>query len=145
MTFHENSAFNGEQPTALIGRKDEIAAIKEKILREDVRLLTLLGVAGVGKTRLAIAAAAEMKRDFVQITFADLAPLTHAAQVLLVIAHSCGVQESNPGPVEERLTQSIGDRRVLLVVDNCEHVLEAMSTLSYLLSACPNLKVLATS
>jgi non-specific serine/threonine protein kinase len=145
MTSHENSAFNGEQPTSLIGRKDEIAAIKEKILREDVRLLTLLGVAGVGKTRLAIAAAAEMKRDFVQITFADLAPLTHAAQVLPAIAHSCGVQESNPGPVEERLTQSIGDRRVLLVVDNCEHVLEAMSTLSYLLNACPNLKVLATS
>ena len=145
MASHENSPFNGKQPTSLIGRQDEIATVKEKILRDDVHLLTLLGVAGVGKTRLALAAAEEMKRDFVQITFVDLAPLTNPTQVLPAIARACGVQESNPRLLQERLAQSIGTRRTLMVVDNCEHVLEAMSILSYLLSACPSLKVLATS
>jgi predicted ATPase len=131
MTSHENSQLNGEQPTSLIGRQDEVAAIKEKILSDNVRLLTLLGVAGVGKTRLALAVAEEMKSDFVQIMFVDLSALTDASQVLPAIARSCGVQESNPSSLQERLAQSIGARRILVIVDNCEHVLEAMSTLSY--------------
>jgi predicted ATPase/DNA-binding CsgD family transcriptional regulator len=141
----ENFLFVGQQPTSLVGRRDEIASVKEQILRNDVRLLTLIGVAGVGKTRLAITAADEMRKDFVQITFVDLAPLNNASQVLPAIARACGVLESNIGTLQERLSQSIGARRTLLVVDNCEHVLEAMSGLSYLLSACPGLKVLATS
>ena len=102
-------------------------------------------MAGVGKTRLALAVAEEMKSDFVQIMFVDLSALTDASQVLPAIARSCGVQESNPSSLQERLAQSIGARRILVIVDNCEHVLEAMSTLSYQLGVCPNLKVLATS
>jgi predicted ATPase/DNA-binding CsgD family transcriptional regulator len=145
MTPQEDSQLMGQQPTSLIGRRDEIAAVREKILRDDVRLVTLFGVAGVGKTRLAVAVADELKKDFVQVTFVDLTPLARSSQVLPAIARACGVMESNPGPLQERLAQSIGVRRTLLIVDNCEHVLEAVSELSYLLGACSGLKVLATS
>jgi non-specific serine/threonine protein kinase len=145
MVSYGNFQFVGKQPTSLIGRQDDIAAVKEKLLKDDVHLLTLVGVAGVGKTRLALAAAKEMKANFVQIIFVDLAATTETSQVLPAIARPCGVQESDPDLLQECLAQSIGARRILMVVDNCEHVLGAMSILSYLLSSCLNLKIMATS
>ena len=145
MVSYGNLEFVGKQPTSLIGRQDDISAVKQKLSKHDVHLLTLIGMAGVGKTRLALAAAKEMKADFVQIIFVDLAVIIETSEVLPAIARSCGVQESDPGLLQERLAQSIGARRILIVVDNCEHVLGAMSTLSYLLSSCLNLKILATS
>jgi ATP-dependent Clp protease ATP-binding subunit ClpA len=64
MTTNESTFFLGQQPTPLIGRQDDISSVKARILRKDVRLLTLLGVPGVGKTRLAVAAADEMEERF---------------------------------------------------------------------------------
>jgi nitrogen regulatory protein PII len=86
MVSYGNFQFVGKQPTSLIGRQDDIAAVKEKLLKDDVHLLTLVGVAGVGKTRLALAAAKEMKANFVQIIFVDLAATTETSQVLPAIA-----------------------------------------------------------
>ena len=145
MNSNQKELFFGQPPTPLIGREDDLAAVTERILREDVRLLTLAGVAGIGKTRLAMAAANQLCHDFPQVILVDLASLSNHAQVLPTIAHSLGVVESVPGPLLERLTQVIGFRHYLLVMDNCEHVLEAMPEIGSLLTSCPNLKILATS
>lgn len=131
--------------TALIGRAAEMASLREGLLREDVRLVTLTGPPGVGKTRLALAVMNEIRSAFTQVVFIDFSPLNSPGQMLPAVAFSCGVLEGLPGPLPQRLAQAIGTRRLLLVLDNCEHVLEAMTELSVLLNVCPNLKVMATS
>jgi non-specific serine/threonine protein kinase len=145
MSAPENGSFVMRHPTQLIGREDDMAAIKERLLEDNVRLLTLTGVAGVGKTRLAIAVAEELQQTFTKVIFVDLSPLTKPAQMLPTITRACDVQESGPGPLVELLARAIGSRHFLLVLDNCEHMLEAIPELSYMLSACPDLKVMATS
>lgn len=145
MSPDENAPFVGQRTGALVGREEELAAVKERLLRQDVRLVTLTGAAGVGKTRLALALLNELRQAFAQVILVDLAPLTGPSQALPTIAHSCGVIEGLPGPLPQRLAQAIGTRRLLLVLDNCEHVLEAMPEVSTLLGVCPNLKILATS
>jgi predicted ATPase/DNA-binding CsgD family transcriptional regulator len=140
-----NRPLAGGQSTSLVGRAAELAAVTERLLRKDVRLITLTGPAGVGKTRLALAVMNEVRPAFAQVIFIDLAPLSSSGQALPTVARSCGVLEGLPGPLPQRLAQAIGTRRLLLVLDNCEHVLEAMPELSVLLGTCPNLKILATS
>jgi len=113
----DSGLFAGRQPNQLIGREDEATAIKEKLLRPEVRLLTLTGAPGIGKTRLAISVSNDIRPAFAETTFVYLTPISNPAQMLPVVARSCGVLEGVPGFLSERLCQAISSRRLLVVVD----------------------------
>lgn len=129
----------------LIGRETELAVLRERLLQSEVRVLTLIGAGGVGKTRLAQALLNQVRSSFAQSIWVDLAPLQRPEQVIPAIARACDVKEGASGLLAERLAEAIGSANLLLVLDNCEHVLKAKPEISMLLSRCPNLKVLATS
>ncbi|HLU10634.1 MAG TPA: LuxR C-terminal-related transcriptional regulator [Oceanobacillus sp.] len=132
--------------TSLVGREQEIAAVYQLLLRDDVRLLTLVGTAGIGKTRLSIEAAAMLLGDFPDgVYFVSLAPLSAPSLVANAIAQTLDVQETGGQNIEEMLKSYLREKRLLLVLDNFEHLLPAAPLVSELLKATPNLKVLATS
>ena len=131
--------------TSFVGREREVAAVCA-LLREDVRLLTLIGPGGVGKTRLAIRVATELAPAFpAGVAFVGLASLTDPALVLPTIAQTLGLGEPGDRPLGERLVAFLGDRRLLLLLDNLEHLVDAAPQLAELLSACPGLTLLVTS
>ena len=130
--------------STLIGREEEIEAI-QGMVADGVRLITLTGPGGVGKTRLAIAVASELSLDFDgEIAFASLAPISDARLVLPTIARVLNVSESTSDVVLDDLTQHLQGRRTALFLDNVEHVLDAARDIAALLQACPDLIVLAT-
>lgn len=134
-----------EQPTRLIGRDDEIVALRRLLLDAGARLLTLTGPAGVGKTHLALELARGLQPAFPDgVVFVDLAPVRDADTVGTAIARAAGVRESRDTPLA-RLEEHIGERSILLLLDNVEHLLPAAPLISALLSTCPALRVLATS
>jgi predicted ATPase/DNA-binding CsgD family transcriptional regulator len=134
------------QPTPLIGREQESATARQQLLADGARLLTLAGPAGVGKTRLAMAIAADLHGELPQgAWFVDLAPLGDPLLVPSVIARTVGVREAGGIPLLETLAAYLRERRLLLVLDNFEHVLPAASAVADLLATCPELMVLATS
>jgi predicted ATPase/DNA-binding SARP family transcriptional activator len=140
--------------TSFVGREAELRRIST--LLGETRLVTLVGPGGAGKTRLAIEAgrrAQDAGRAAGEICFVDLAPLGDGAEVPQAVLGALGLREigllpgtaGEPDPVT-RLVAALADRRMLLILDNCEHVIENAARLSHrLLGACPELRVLATS
>ncbi|MCC7023474.1 MAG: adenylate/guanylate cyclase domain-containing protein [Thermomicrobiales bacterium] len=135
------------QPTPFLGREREVREVVALLERDDVRLLTLTGTGGSGKTRLALQAAAEALDAFPDgAAFVALAPLTDPALVPSAVAQALDAPEQGGRPVIDLLRDRLAEKRFLLILDNCEHLLDAAADLvAELLAACPRLVVLATS
>jgi len=134
-----------QQVTPFIGRERELAEVKE--LLATTRLLTLLGIGGLGKTRLSLQAAVDVIDDYPDgVWFVELAPLTDPELVPQAVATVLGVKEEAGRPVVEALIAFGRDRRCLLILDNCEHLVEACAGLAKrLLQSGPHLRILASS
>jgi predicted ATPase/DNA-binding CsgD family transcriptional regulator len=129
-----------------VGRSAELAAVSELLAEPSSRLLTLTGPPGIGKTRLALAAASSWaERTGHVVVFVGLADLQDAEAVLLELARALGVDHPDSGDAVNRVAEVVADTSVLLVVDNFEHILAAATDVGTLLAACPGLRVLATS
>jgi predicted ATPase/DNA-binding SARP family transcriptional activator len=131
--------------TPLLGRHLEVVAVDALLDRDDVRLVTLTGPGGAGKTRLAVAAAAELARiPGQEVVFVDLAALRDSSLLPAEIARRVGLEESDL-PVEDELARNLRPRRLLLVLDNLEQLLPDVTYVARLLADAPDLRVLATS
>jgi len=132
--------------TALVGRERELALAEALIHRADVRLLTLTGPGGIGKTRLALRLAADLADAFAHgVRFVPLASVRDPGLVAASIAHAVGVQPTGGVPMNDALKSALKSADILLVIDNFEHLLAAASVLTALLASCPHLKFLVTS
>ncbi|MDQ3928599.1 MAG: helix-turn-helix domain-containing protein, partial [Chloroflexota bacterium] len=133
-------------PTEFIGREKQIVEAAALLRRPYVRLLTLTGTGGVGKTRLAIEVARELVDGLSDgVFFVPLAPLTDPALVVQTVAQTLGVEEARGRPLFEVLKSYLRDKNMLLLLDNFEQVLEAAPLMAELLSAGAGLKMLVTS
>ncbi|WP_426515092.1 DUF4062 domain-containing protein [Diaminobutyricibacter sp. McL0618] len=131
--------------TELIGRDADIAEIR-RMLATGIRLVTLIGPGGIGKSRLAIAAASAAAPAYEDgVAFVDLSAVHDPERVLHAIAQAIGVRDTGDAPVIENLTTALHDRQILLVVDNFEQVLDAAPKLTALLAAAPGVAMVVTS
>ena len=132
--------------TPLVGRERNLEEVKTLLAQPEVKLLTLTGTGGVGKTRLAIRAARDAGYLFPDgVVFFALAPLADPGLVVPTVARSLGVREAEGQTSREALHAYLKDERLLLVLDNFEHLLEAAPEVPALIESCPNLTVLLTS
>lgn len=134
------------RPTRLLGRDGELETIGHLLSGSEVRLLTLTGPAGVGKTRLALEVGARMAESFPQKpAFVDLAQVRDPRDVLLVMVQKLGLQGAGRDDPLPRLQTYLRDRAVLIILDNFERVLSAAANVADLLVACPTVRFLVTS
>jgi predicted ATPase/DNA-binding CsgD family transcriptional regulator len=133
------------QVSSFIGRDAEVAEVRRLV--GGVRLVTLAGAAGTGKTRLALQVAGGLLDGTADgVWFADLAPLGDPDLVAVTVADVLGVRQEPGRPALDSLVEAVGGRRLLVLLDNCEHVIGACAKLAdALLRGCPNLALLATS
>ncbi len=133
-------------PSAFIGREDDLHGVASLLSGGDARLVTLTGPGGVGKTRLALHVAASLHGAFGgQVYVVSLATVVDAAAVAPAIAAAFGIKETGQRPAAESLALRLRDRRVLLVLDNLEHLPCCAALVAALLQECPRLTLLATS
>ena len=133
------------QPTSFIGRERELSEVKAML--RSAKLLTLLGMGGLGKTRLSLQVAAEVIHEFPDgVWFLDLAPIRDAALVVSEAAQAMGVREDPDRPLLQTLCAHLKTRRALLVFDNCEHVIQVSADLATaILKVAPHVRILASS
>jgi predicted ATPase/class 3 adenylate cyclase len=133
--------------TTLIGREGDVADITRQLIQDDVRLLTLTGPGGIGKTRLAVEVAQKLaERGLLSVVFVELAPIPDPTLVPHAIAGAVGVRERVDRPLLDTVADQLRSARLVLVLDNCEHLLPSCGATAHALrSACPELRILATS
>jgi predicted ATPase/DNA-binding SARP family transcriptional activator len=134
-----------QQLTSFIGRETEIEAVRQLVVSS--RLVTLTGAGGCGKSRLSLEVANRLPADFDDgVWLAELAPLANPDLVPETVAFALGLRNLSDRPIQDLLVDYLRPRNVLLILDNCEHLIEALATLcDSLLRACPRLHILATS
>ncbi len=134
------------QPTSLIGREQQVAEVVALVRREDIRLATLTGTGGSGKTRLSLQVAAELVADFEDgVFFVDLAAITDPHLIIPTVGQTLSVREKPGQSLFETLKDYLRDKHLLLVLDNFEQLLDAGPAVSALLAGAPSLKALVTS
>jgi predicted ATPase len=132
--------------TALLGREREVQAVRGLLLRDDVRLVTLTGPGGTGKTRLGLEVAAQLLEHVPDgVFFVPLAPISDPDLVLSTLTQVLGLRETPGRSLRETLTEFLKAKHLLLLLDNFEQILLAAPAIADLLAACPRLNVLATS
>ncbi|WP_063036283.1 protein kinase domain-containing protein [Nocardia grenadensis] len=131
--------------TGLVDRRAELAELKSHLARS--RSVTLVGTGGVGKTRVALKAASQVQRDFADgVWLVDLAAVTEAGLLVDTVAATIGVRDDSTRPLLETLLNYLYSRETLLVLDNCEHLVEAVAELTEtLLVSCPGVRTIVTS
>ncbi len=130
----------------LIGREKDVREILSLLTTSAARLLTLTGAAGIGKTRLVLACAAQLRETFPgDIVLVDLAAITAPRFALSAVCAALELREQPQYSLQDTIINAIADRSTLLILDNCEHVLEARGSFEALLDHCPNVKILAAS
>src|SRR5690606_38078216 len=130
--------------TSLVNRRSELAEVKNLLATQ--RLVTLTGIGGVGKTRLAVRAAAQAMRDFADgVRLVDLADVSEASLLVEVVAAAVGVRDESAAPLTDVLVDFLCPRDTLLVLDNCEQLVQAVAEFAEeMLRACPDLRILVT-
>jgi predicted ATPase/DNA-binding CsgD family transcriptional regulator len=134
------------QPTPFLGREKEVAAVTALLRREDVRLVTLTGAGGAGKTRMALQVAAELSEAFPDgVFFVNLAPISDPELVIPTIAQVLDVKEMGEHSLLDLLKAFLREKHLLLLLDNFEQIVRAVVQVAELLATCPRLRILVTS